>query len=158
MLGADAPVGSETAPVLPPLRPDSATSTEEIEPTATVDLWPLAVPGFITRTINDSRTSHTGLDIAVPANSYIRAAGPGTVRTAGVDEVYGQHVVIDHGGGLESVYGHASRLFVSVGDRVRRAEVIGLTGSTGRSTAPHLHFEIRRGGKAVDPLKFVRQP
>ena len=77
---------------------------------------------------------------------------------AGVDEVYGQYVVIDHGAQLESVYGHASRLFVTAGDRVRRAEVIGLTGSTGRSTAPHLHFEIRRAGKAVDPLAFVRQP
>ena len=160
MLGADAVVGGESGPVLPPLRSDTATSRtdDELEPTALIDLWPLSVPGIITRTINDSRTSHTGLDIAVPANSYIRAAGPGTIRAAGLDEIYGQYVVIDHGGDLESVYGHASRLFVTAGDRVRRAEVIGLTGSTGRSTAPHLHFEVRRGGKAVDPLAFVRQP
>ncbi|HEX6309255.1 MAG TPA: M23 family metallopeptidase [Longimicrobiales bacterium] len=162
MLGADAPVGSESAPVLPPLRGDTATTSrsddEGLESTAAIDLWPLSVPGIITRTINDARSAHTGLDIAVPANSYIRAAGPGTVRAAGVDDIYGQYVVIDHGGDLESVYGHASKLFVTAGDRVRRSEVIGLTGSTGRSTAPHLHFEIRRGGKVVDPLAFVRQP
>lgn len=161
MLGADAPAGADAAPVLPPLRGDTVTTSsndEEPDATAAIDMWPLAVPGFITRSINDARATHTGLDIAVPTNSYIRAAGAGTVRAAGIDDVYGQYVVIDHGQSLESVYGHASRLFVTAGDRVRRAEVIGLTGSTGRSTAPHLHFEIRRDGKAVDPLAFVRQP
>lgn len=158
MLGADI-VDGDSVPILPPLRQDTTTisllDAVEAEP---VDLWPLQERGFITRNVNDARATHTGLDIAVRANSYIRAAGGGTVRVAGVDEVYGQYVVIDHGSALESVYGHASRLFVTAGDRVRRAEVIGLTGSTGRSTAPHLHFEIRRGGKAVDPLAFVRQP
>lgn len=158
MLGADATVDGDSS-VLPPLRRDTTgTSLNGIDTTAAlVDLWPLQVSGFITRSVNDGST-HTGVDIAVPANSYIRAAGPGTVRVAGVDDVYGQYIVIDHGGDLESVYGHASRLYVTAGDRVLRAEVIGLSGSTGRSTAPHLHFEIRRGGKAVDPLTFVRQP
>lgn len=159
MLGADI-VDGDSVPILPPLRQDTTTisllvDTVQAEP---VDLWPLQERGFITRNVSDARATHTGLDIAVRANSYIRAAGGGTVRVAGVDDVYGQYVVIDHGSELESVYGHASRLFVTAGDRVRRAEVIGLTGSTGRSTAPHLHFEIRRGGKAVDPLAFVRQP
>ncbi len=94
----------------------------------------------------------------MPADSYIRAAGSGTVRDAGVDEVYGRYVLIDHGGGLESMYGHASRVFVVPGDRVEQNEVIALSGSTGRSTAPHLHFEVRRDGEAVDPLAYVRQP
>lgn len=161
MLGADI-VDGDSVPILPPLHQDTTTVSlmdggvgETANP---IDLWPLQERGFITRSVNDARATHTGLDIAVRANSYIRAAGGGTVRVAGVDEVYGQYVVIDHGAQLESVYGHASRLFVTAGDRVRRAEVIGLTGSTGRSTAPHLHFEIRRAGKAVDPLAFVRQP
>lgn len=159
MLGADI-VDGDSVPILPPLRQDTTTislldDSAHAEP---VDLWPLYERGFITRNVNDARSTHTGLDIAVRANSYIRAAGGGTVRVAGVDEVYGQYVVIDHGSALESVYGHASKLFVTAGDRVRRADLIGLTGSTGRSTAPHLHFEIRRGGKAVDPLAFVRQP
>lgn len=159
MLGADA-LGDDSTSLLPPLRTDTsaATDADSNDAAAVIDLWPLSARGFITRTVNDGRSNHTGLDIAVPSASYIRAAGPGRVRVAGVDSVYGQYIVIDHGGGLESVYGHASKLFVTAGDRVRRAEVIGLTGSTGRSTAPHLHFEIRQGGQAVDPLAFVRQP
>jgi murein DD-endopeptidase MepM/ murein hydrolase activator NlpD len=160
MLGADATVDGDSS-VLPPLRRDTTGTSlgDDMNSTASlVDLWPLQVSGFITRSVNDGQSTHTGVDIAVPANSYIRAAGPGIIRVAGVDDVYGQYVVIDHGGDLESVYGHASRLYVTAGDRVLRAEVIGLSGSTGRSTAPHLHFEVRRGGKAVDPLTFVRQP
>jgi murein DD-endopeptidase MepM/ murein hydrolase activator NlpD len=159
MLGADI-VNGDSIPILPPLRQDTTTISllDEAADAQPIDLWPLQERGFITRSVNDARATHTGLDIAVRANAYIRAAGGGTVRVAGVDEIYGQYVVIDHGGELESVYGHASKLFVTAGDRVRRAEVIGLTGSTGRSTAPHLHFEIRKGGKAVDPLAFVRQP
>ncbi len=77
---------------------------------------------------------------------------------AGVDDVYGRYILIDHGNGLESMYGHASRLFVETGAVVERNEVIALSGSTGRSTAPHLHFEIRKDGEAVDPLLYVRQP
>jgi murein DD-endopeptidase MepM/ murein hydrolase activator NlpD len=88
----------------------------------------------------------------------VRAAGPGVVQVAGEDPVYGLHVMIDHGRGLETVYGHASRLFVSVGDTVRRGRLIAFSGSTGRSTAPHLHFEVRLDGMAVDPLTYVRQP
>jgi murein DD-endopeptidase MepM/ murein hydrolase activator NlpD len=158
MLGADI-VDGDSVPILPPLRQDTATiSLMDGGPSEPIDLWPLQERGIITRTVNDARATHTGLDIAVRANSYILAAGGGAVRVAGTDEVYGQYVVIDHGSGLETVYGHASKLFVTAGDRVRRAEVIGLTGSTGRSTAPHLHFEVRSGGKAVDPLAYVRQP
>ncbi|MBR9989679.1 MAG: M23 family metallopeptidase [Gemmatimonadetes bacterium] len=156
MLGADI-IDGDSVPILPPLRQDTNTiSLLSTEPNP-IDLWPLEERGFITRTVHDSR-AHTGLDIAVRKDSYIRAAGGGIVRVAGMDDVYGQYVVIDHGATFESVYGHASRLFVTAGDRVRRGEVIGLTGSTGRSTGPHLHFEIRKGGEVVDPLAFVRQP
>jgi murein DD-endopeptidase MepM/ murein hydrolase activator NlpD len=80
------------------------------------------------------------------------------VRDAGTDDVYGNYILIDHGDGLESMYGHASRLFVRAGDRVERNEVIALSGSTGRSTAPHLHFEVRKDGEPVDPLTYVTQP
>ena len=102
--------------------------------------------------------SHPGLDIAVAQDSYIRAAAGGIVRDAGTDEVYGKFVLIDHGDGYESMYGHASQIFVAAGDSVERHEVIALSGSTGRSTAPHLHFEVRREGQAVDPLSLVRKP
>ena len=109
----------------------------------------------MTRSLTSGGSSHPGLDIAVPQNTYIRAAGDGSVRAAGVDDVYGQYVVLAHGDDLETVYGHASRLLVTAGEQVRRGEVIGLSGSTGRSTAPHLHFEVRVRGRAVDPTMFV---
>lgn len=159
LLGADAPAAGGTAPVLPPLRGDTTRGAAETNGgVSRLDLWPLSARGFVTRALNRGRSNHSGLDIAVAANSEIRAAGPGTVRAAGSDEVYGLYVVIDHGDGLESVYGHASRLLVTAGDTVERGAVIALTGSTGRSTAPHLHFEVRRDGKPVDPLQYVRQP
>jgi murein DD-endopeptidase MepM/ murein hydrolase activator NlpD len=94
----------------------------------------------------------------VPADSYIRAAGGGVVVGAGDDPVYGRFVTLDHGGGYRTLYAHASETLVEVGQEVRRNEVIALSGSTGRSTAPHLHFEILLNGEAVDPLTMVRQP
>ena len=158
LLGVDG-TGATSEVVLPPLRGEtgaaSAGVTEDTRPVA----WPLTQAGFITQMRQGTAGSeHPGLDIAVPADSYIRAAGSGTVKDAGVDPVYGRYILIDHGDGLESMYGHASRLFVEAGDRVERNEVIALSGSTGRSTAPHLHFEIRDGGQPVDPLAYVRQP
>jgi murein DD-endopeptidase MepM/ murein hydrolase activator NlpD len=163
LLGADAPGDRETEPLLPPLRREGTTGdTAEVEGVSLepspIELWPLPTAGFITRSLSDGRSRHPGLDIAVPKNSYIRAAGGGLVRTAAVDDVYGQYVVIDHGAGLETIYGHASRLLVTAGQRVRQGDTIALSGSTGRSTAPHLHFEVRQDGRAVDPLAYVRQP
>jgi murein DD-endopeptidase MepM/ murein hydrolase activator NlpD len=167
MLGADAQPGDGT-PVLPPLPTDSSRRENgggsesdggELRTSGVVDAWPLQFAGFITReTTMERGAHHPGLDIAVPRDSYIRAAGPGVVKEAGDDEIYGLYVLIDHGRGLESLYGHASRMFVKPGDRVTRGEVIALTGSTGQSSAPHLHFEIRKDGKSVDPLAYVRQP
>jgi murein DD-endopeptidase MepM/ murein hydrolase activator NlpD len=121
--------------------------------------WPLTERGFVTQILLEaSGTEHPGIDIAVPAGSYVRAAGEGTVLEAGEDPVYGIFLVLDHGEEYRSLYAHASLLLVTVGDRVRRDEVIALTGSSGRSTAPHLHFEIRRDGEPVDPLTMVTQP
>ena len=76
----------------------------------------------------------------------------------GEDEVYGRFVVLDHGDGYTSLYGHASLTFVERGQHVRQHEIIALSGSTGRSTAPHLHFEVLLNGEAVDPLTMVSQP
>ncbi len=89
------------------------------------------------------------------AGSRILAAGAGTVLEAGDDPVYGRFVRIAHAGGYESVYGHASRLLVAEHQHVTRAQVIALSGSTGVSTAPHLHFEIRKDGRPVDPRGLV---
>jgi murein DD-endopeptidase MepM/ murein hydrolase activator NlpD len=162
LLGADAPGAGETAPVLPPLRGDTNRSEPREEDISAaqglINLWPLTTPGFITRALSDGGSQHPGLDIATSLNAQIRAAGAGTVRAAGVDDVYGQYVVVDHGSGVESVYGHAARLLVTAGQGIEQGQVIALAGSTGRSTAPHLHFEVRIGGRPVDPLRFVRQP
>lgn len=121
--------------------------------------WPLTERGFITQPLVErSSEPHQGLDIAVPADSYIRAAGAGTVREAGRDPVYGRFLTLEHDDGYRTLYAHASAILVEEGQRVQRNEVIGLTGSTGRSTAPHLHFEVLRNGEAVDPLSMVNQP
>ena len=94
----------------------------------------------------------------MPADSYIRASAPGSVVESGDDPVYGRYIVLDHGNGYRTRYAHANLLLVEEGAQVRRHEVIALSGSTGRSTAPHLHFEILLDGVAVDPLSLVRQP
>lgn len=159
MLGADAPsVGNQ--PLLPDLpkavfRDDDGDGVADM---AAPDAWPLTERGYVTRGLTKTKTPHPGLDIAVPQNSYIRASGPGTVRIAGEHPVYGKHIVIDHGGRLETLYGHAARLLVTQGTKVKRLQIIALSGSTGQSTAPHLHFEVRRAGKPIDPYEYVKQP
>ncbi len=123
--------------------------------------WPLTERGFVTQGLLDAQAGqaeHPGLDIAVPTDSYVRAAGAGTVVDVGEDPVYGRFVVIDHGDGYTTLYGHASLNLVERGQQVRQNEVIALSGSTGRSTAPHLHFEVLLNGEAVDPLTLVQQP
>lgn len=132
-----------------PSRDEGATRPES---------WPLTEPGYVTQGLLDAELDHPGVDIAVPTASYVRASGGGMVVDAGEDPVYGNFVVIDHGEGYSSLYGHASMILVERGQRVRRDEVIALSGSTGRSTAPHLHFEILLDGEAVDPLSLVTQP
>lgn len=128
---------------------------EEALPTS----WPLPESGFVTQPlVEDPQGTHPGLDIAVPGGSYVLAAGPGRVLEAAEDPTYGLYILLDHGGGYQTLYAHASELLVEPGDRVRRAEVIGLTGSTGSSTAPHLHFEILLNGQPVDPLSMVGPP
>jgi murein DD-endopeptidase MepM/ murein hydrolase activator NlpD len=159
MLGADAPsVGRQ--PLLPDLpkavfRDDDGDGVADM---AAPDAWPLTERGHVTRGLTKTNPPHVGLDIAVPQNSYIRASGPGTVKVAGEDSVYGKYIVIDHGTGLETVYGHAARLLVTQGTRVKRLQIIALSGNSGQSTAPHLHFEVRRNGTPIDPYEYVKQP
>lgn len=123
--------------------------------------WPLAQRGFITRTYGsrteEAGSGHPGVDIAVPSGSYVRAMAGGRIEEAGEDDVYGRYVRIAHVDGVSSLYGHNSWLFVQPGDSVQRLQVIALTGNTGRSTAPHLHFEVDRDGALVDPLAFVNE-
>ncbi len=98
---------------------------------------------------------HEGLDIAAPTGTPIAAAASGKVIVAGWQGGYGNLVVIDHGGGLATAYGHQSRLGVQVGDSVTQGGVVGYVGSTGHSTGPHLHFEVRVNGAARDPVPYL---
>lgn len=121
--------------------------------------WPLTERGFVTQGIHEGiEGDHPGLDIAVASDSYIRASGGGTVVDVGDDAVYGRFVVIDHGQGYSTLYGHASTTLVALGQNVRERQVIALSGSTGRSTGPHLHFEVLVDGEPVDPLTVIDQP
>lgn len=99
---------------------------------------------------------HHGLDIAVISGSPVRASKAGRVTKAGWLGVYGYAVLIDHGNGFQTLYAHNSKLLVKVGDVVKAGEKISLSGNTGNSTGPHLHFEIRMNGKTVDPEKYLQ--
>ncbi|HEX2093855.1 MAG TPA: M23 family metallopeptidase [Longimicrobiaceae bacterium] len=121
--------------------------------------WPLAGRGFVTREhLARVRGRHPGIDIAVPVGTHIRASGAGTVVEVGEDSVYGRFVRIRHRDGYETMYGHASEILVAPGARVAQEQTIALSGNTGLSTAPHLHFEVRRDGDPVDPRTLVQAP
>lgn len=101
---------------------------------------------------------HTGIDYALYLGTPVLAACSGTVsRVAHLQSGYGIHVVIDHEGGLQTVYAHLSRANVRIGKTVAEGEVIGMSGNTGNSTGPHLHFEVRRDGKPTDPEPLLRE-
>ncbi len=101
------------------------------------------------------RHHHTGLDIAAKYGSPIRAGDSGEIIFAGWWDGYGKAIVIDHGRKTTTVYGHMSRIYKQVGTVVAKGQIIGLVGSTGYSTGPHLHFEVRKNGKPVNPIKFL---
>ena len=101
-------------------------------------------------------TNHRGIDIACPYNTEVYAANSGVVIVAEKHWSYGNYVIIDHGGKIATVYGHNTKLLVSVGQKVNKGDVIALSGSTGESTGPHLHFEVRKNGVVVDPIPYVK--
>lgn len=117
--------------------------------------WPLALKGFQTAAYTGA-DGHPGIDVAVPVHTPVLATARGTVATADSDPVYGHYVVLAHGGGLETMYGHNAVLLVELGETVERGQPIAYSGNSGRSTAPHLHYEIRRDGRAIDPAPYLR--
>lgn len=142
-----------------PVRTAAAVSAPApVAPGRVVFAWPASGP--ITTYFGEvgptSPRGHAGLDIAAPWGSPVRSAAAGQVilatRSGGP---YGIEVIVDHGGGLRTVYGHLSELDVETGRQVERGELLGLVGSTGYSTGPHLHFEVRQGGELRDPLRLL---
>ena len=99
--------------------------------------------------------NHSGTDIGAPLGSYIIAANDGIVTKSTYSYSYGNMIMIDHGGGVKTLYAHGSELLVKVGDVVKRGDVIMKAGSTGWSTGPHLHFEIRINGTTIDPYPYI---
>ena len=99
--------------------------------------------------------AHSGLDIAAPSGTPIKAAADGTVSFAGTMGGYGNLVIIDHGNGVQTYYGHCSKIYVKVGTTITAGDTIAAVGTTGNSTGNHLHFEIRKDGKVINPQKYL---
>ena len=111
--------------------------------------------GFRSSPIDGHDRMHEGVDLAAPPGTSVMAARAGTVIAAGDDPVLGLRIIIEHEGGLNTIYGHLSRITVMLNQSVRSGTIIGAVGSTGLSTGPHLHFEIRLSGKARDPSSYL---
>ncbi|MCT4621074.1 MAG: peptidoglycan DD-metalloendopeptidase family protein [Marinisporobacter sp.] len=125
-------------------------------------LWPLPQYKKITSTFGKKKhpklnkvRMHTGIDIAAPRGKEIVAAAEGKVIKAGELGAYGKTIIIDHGNGVATFYGHCSELLVKEDAAIKKGDKIAKVGSTGKSTGPHLHFEVRKDGNAVDPLEYV---
>jgi len=101
------------------------------------------------------RKMHAGIDFTAPAGTPIYATGNGKVEAVGIDGGYGRRVVIDHGYGYKTLYGHMSRFAVKAGQEVKRGDLIGYVGNSGSSTGPHLHYEVHKNGKPVNPINFI---
>jgi len=124
-------------------------------------LWP--VEGSVTSSFgeredpfNGEGAFHAGLDISAPKGTVVRATGDGLVDSAAQVNGYGREVIIDHGHGVHTVYGHLSGMIVLAGQHVVRGQIIGYVGQTGRSTGPHLHYEVRINNVPVNPHKYLR--
>jgi murein DD-endopeptidase MepM/ murein hydrolase activator NlpD len=157
----DPVTSSSGLPVAPPIRAQltSTPAAWTMGPTVPAR-WPLDETGYLTRgqvKAGGRDEAHPGIDIAVPVGSLVRASGGASVRQSGVDPEYGLFVLLDHPEDYQTMYGHLSRTLVTAADSVASGQVIGLSGNSGRSTAPHLHFEIRRRGASLDPMTMVKE-
>ena len=138
--------GAQSGPVVTP--------PADVTPSQACLIWPVSAP--ITSPFGWRwGRMHEGIDLGASYGTPIRTAGSGVVIHAGWLGGYGNLVVIDHGGALATAYGHQSQIVVANGQAVSQAQVIGYVGSTGHSTGPHLHFEVRINGSAVDPLGYL---
>jgi len=174
-LGAVAVLAMAAAPLTPTPASDEAFAVPELPPVTAV----ASPAGPVTRVIafgeplrgfavnsdfgmrrlpGQQARRHEGVDIAAPTGTSVSVAAEGRVLRTGYDaDGYGRFIEVRHPNGMSSLYGHLSRIDVASGDVVAPGQRIGLVGSTGRSTGPHLHFEIRRGDRQVNPVKVMGQ-
>lgn len=132
------------------------SATPAIQPVSNKDLNRIASGfGYRIDPIYKTVKFHAGLDFTAPQGTPIYATGDGVIKVAGFsDGGYGNHVVINHGYGYETLYGHMYRVKVKVGQKVKRGDLIGYVGSTGKSTGPHCHYEVHKNGQKLDPVYF----
>ena len=147
------PVGSSSARAM--------FSNPPIDRTTVPSIWPLRgqiTAGFGQRMdpFSGEGAFHAGVDICAPLGTRVQAAADGIVLAAGPESGYGSQILIDHGNGLTTKYGHLSRIFVVVGQELRRGQVIGAVGMTGKTTGPHLHYEVLIHDTPVNPTKYLR--
>jgi len=131
------------------------------QPTMLPSIWPLEgrLMSYFGRRedpLSGEGAIHTGIDISAQPGTPVHVTADGIVVHAEWEGAYGRLVVVEHGGGFQTYYAHLSRIKVAVGQGVRRGDMIGLSGSTGRVTGPHLHYEVRRGGTAINPKIYMR--
>jgi murein DD-endopeptidase MepM/ murein hydrolase activator NlpD len=165
LVGADLapdPVALATAlPVAPPIRVVPPGERVRYESGASIPRhWPLDEKGYLTRgqvAVDSTDGAHPGIDIAVPVGVIVRAAGGGTVVQTGSDPAYGRFVLLAHPSAYQTMYGHLSRTIAVEGAEVKAGTALGRSGNTGRSSAPHLHFEVRHNGVSIDPLTLIRE-
>ena len=130
-------------------------STPMIHPVEHPDAWISSGFGYRTDPLSKKRRFHDGMDVVAPRGTDVLAPANGTVSFAGWKQGLGKHIVIKHDFGFKTLYAHCDRLAVQKGETVVRGQTIGYLGSTGRSTGPHLHYEVRRNGKLVNPYKYI---
>lgn len=157
---APAAASEATAEAAPVAEPEPV-----VEEPAPAPSWVLPVTGSISsaygprpnKPVAGVGAFHYGIDLAGPSGTPIQAAAAGTVVAAGVLGTYGNWVLIDHGDGVQTGYAHGSAILVGVGQTVAAGETIALRGTTGASTGPHLHFEVRVNGEKIDPAPFMAE-
>ena len=160
--GSSTPLNAALSAPVPVVQQNSA---QQVGAAATLIAFNTPIPGFEINSTYGYRKLpgepksrlHAGVDIAAPTGVPIRASAPGVVVDAGVSPTYGNYVEVEHGEGVTTFYAHMSKKAVTEGATVASGETLGYVGSTGRSTGPHLHFEVRKDEKKYDPMKVLGQ-